>query len=600
MAASKLQELDEIISSNRVVVFSKSWCPFCVKVKKLFESLNVEFKAFEFDLMKEDGSTLHEALIERYKQKTVPCVFINGNHVGGCDSTLKAHKDGKLTELLENKARTYDYDFIVIGGGSGGLAAAKEAAILGKKVALCDFVKPSPQGTSWGLGGTCVNVGCVPKKLMHKSAIIKESLEDGNYFGWMLPNEVKHNWEKMVEEIQNYVKSLNFGYRKALREKSVTYLNAYAQFCDPNDPHKILTTDKKQVQKTITGQNILIAVGGRPRYPDIPGAREFCISSDDIFSLKRPPGKTLIVGASYIALECAGFLAAYGVDVTVMVRSILLRGFDQQIAEMVGKHMANLDITFIKECVPTKVERIKEPSEGNGIGLLKVYGTMKQTGEEIVDEYNTVLFAIGRDPCTQNLGLELAGVHTNSKNGKIIANEREQTHSPHIYAIGDVLDGKPELTPVAIQAGRLLAHRLYGDQDILMDYINIPTTVFTPLEYGCCGLAEEDAEAQYGKENLEVYHSYFQPLEYALSGRCSNVCYVKLVCVKSEQERVVGFHIFGPDAGEITQGFAIGLKLGAKKSDFDNLVGIHPTCAENFTTLKITKASGLSVEKTDC
>ncbi|GLH06028.1 Thioredoxin reductase 1, mitochondrial [Gryllus bimaculatus] len=597
-SADKRAFVDQIVADNRVVIFSKSYCPFCHRVKDLFKSLNVEYNALELDLMGEEGNAIQAALIEKTNQKTVPNVFINANHVGGCDSTLQAHADGKLFDLLQNTAREYDYDLLIIGGGSGGLAASKEAALLGKKVAVCDFVKPSPQGTTWGLGGTCVNVGCIPKKLMHRAALTGHTLQDGTYFGWMLPDEVHHNWEKMVEEVQNYVKSLNFGYRKVLREKSVTYLNAYAQFVD-SDPHKVVLTDKKNVKKEITAQNIIIAVGGRPRYPQIPGAVEYGITSDDLFSLPYRPGKTLIVGASYIALECAGFLAGFGIEVTVMVRSIFLRGFDQQMAEMIGEHMEKHGVQFIKGCVPLQIERIEEPSSPNAPGLLRVTAKMNN-GEQITTEFNTVLFAVGRDACTGDLGLDKVGVEVNKSNGKIIANESEQTSVRNIFAIGDVLDGKLELTPVAIQAGRLLAQRLYGQQKVLTDYTNVPTTVFTPLEYGCVGLSEEDAKNKYGEDDIEVYHSYFQPLEYVLSNRDPNVCYAKLICVKSDGERVVGFHVLSPDAGEITQGFAIGLKLAAKKADFDNLIGIHPTCAEIFTTLKISKASGLSVEKTGC
>jgi len=582
------ERVTQLLKDNKVVVFSKSFCPFCVKVKALFDSIPVEYKALELDLIGEDGVAVQEALFEKTKQKTVPNVFVNGKHVGGCDDTIQAHKDGRLAELLSGVK--YDYDLIVIGGGSGGLAASKEAASFGKKVAVCDFVVPTPQGTTWGLGGTCVNVGCIPKKLMHKAAIIGEDLKDARAFGWDVPEQVLHSWTNMVNEVQSYVKSLNFGYRKVLREKTVTYLNAYAQFVDA---HTIKVTDKKNNVQHITARDFIIAVGGRPNYPDIPGAKEYSITSDDLFSLKYHPGKCLIVGASYIALECAGFLHAVGMDCTIMVRSILLRGFDQQLAEMIGDHMMGHGVKFIRPCVPTKIEKVSDGKPG----LYKVSGKM-ESGEIVEGEYNTILFAVGRSACTDNIGLDNIGVKLNPSNGKILVNKEERTSVNNVYAIGDVIDGKLELTPVAIQAGKLLAQRLYNNQTILTDYVNVPTTVFTPLEYGFVGLSEEDAVARYGKDDIEVYHSSYQPLEYALTNR--DKCYGKLVCVKSKGERVVGFHVLGPNAGEITQGFALGVKLGAKKSDFDNLIGIHPTTAEVFTSLSITKSSGESVEKTPC
>jgi len=216
----------------------------------------------------------------------------------------------------------------VIGGGSGGLACSKKAAQLGKKVAVCDFVKPSPIGTEWKLGGTCVNVGCIPKKLMHQAALLGEGMKDSESYGWA-PSERKHDWAQMVQNVQDHIHSLNFGYRSELMENNVKYLNAYASFIDP---HTVETVNKKGKKEIITADQFVIATGGRPRYPDIPGARELCITSDDVFSMKAPPGKTLVVGASYVALECAGFIHGVGWDTTVMMRSIPLRGFDQQMA----------------------------------------------------------------------------------------------------------------------------------------------------------------------------------------------------------------------------------------------------------------------------
>lgn len=579
----------DLSSKNKVLIFSKSTCPFCTRVKNLFSSINVDHQIIELDQLGE-GSAIQNTLTDLTGLRTVPNVFVNGKSIGGCDDTLKAHSENRLMSMINPPTDKYDYDLIVIGGGSGGLAASKMAANMGKKVAVFDFVKPTPIGTTWGLGGTCVNVGCIPKKLMHQAALLGHNFTDAKEFGWQVPEKINHDWETMKNNIQDHIGSLNWSYRVQLRDKKVDYKNAYAEFVDN---HKVKAVDKKGKTMELTAENFILATGERPRYPDIPGAKEYGITSDDLFSLPYNPGKTLVVGASYVSLECGGFLQAFGLDVTIMVRSILLRGFDQQMAEKVGEYMQNHGIKFIRPCVPTKVEQLEEGKPGK----LRVTGKYND-GTEFVDEFNTVIFAIGRDACTSSIGLEKVGVKV-GRNGFIPVDDNEQTNVPNIYGIGDILEGKPELTPVAIQAGQLLAKRLYGNSTIKTDYKMVATTVFTPLEYGAIGYAEEDAIEKYGEDNIEVYHTNFRPLEWTVPHR-EDPCYAKLICLIPENERVIGFHVIGPNAGEITQGYAVALKLGATKADFDSTIGIHPTCSEVLTVLEVTKRSGGDITQSGC
>ncbi|XP_041977339.1 thioredoxin reductase 1, mitochondrial isoform X3 [Aricia agestis] len=486
---------------------------------------------------------------------------------------------------------TYDYDLAVIGGGSGGLACAKEAVNHGARVAVLDYVTPSPLGSKWGLGGTCVNVGCIPKKLMHQAAILGESIHEAVAYGWEVPavGDVKINWSALTEAVQNHIKSVNWVTRVDLREKKIEYINGLGSF---KDPHTIVATMKNGSKKELTARNIVIAVGGRPIYPDIPGAKEYCITSDDIFSLAHPPGKTLVVGAGYIGLECAGFLNSLGYSATVLVRSVPLRGFDQQMAGLVVAEMETRGVTFHRRAVPVSVEKMEN-------GQLKARWMNTETKEQSEDVFDTVLLATGRYALTADLNLPAAGVGCVAPNGKIVA-ATEQTDAPHVFAVGDVLQDRPELTPVAIHAGRLLARRLFAGGQQQMDYDNIATTIFTPLEYGCVGLSEEEATRRHGADSLEVYHAFYKPTEFFIPQRNIRNCYLKAVALREAPQRILGLHFVGPVAGEVIQGFAAAIKCGITMEQLMNTVGIHPTVAEEFTRLNITKRSGKDPNPASC
>lgn len=492
-----------------------------------------------------------------------------------------------MAPIAESK---YNYDLVVIGGGSGGLAAAKEAVELGAKVAVFDYVTPSPQGTKWGLGGTCVNVGCIPKKLMHQAALLGEAIHEAMAFGWQVPEPkaIVNDWAALTTAVQNHVKSVNWVTRVELRNKKVDYINANGYF---KDPHTVVGVDKNGKEKAVTADKVLIAVGGRPRYPDIPGALEYGITSDDIFSLDRAPGKTLVVGAGYIGLECAGFLNGLGYDATIMVRSIVLRGFDQQMANLIAEEMEQQGVHFVYQAKPKAVEKQED-------GRLLVHWVDKN-GEVHQDIYDTVLFAIGRQALTPQLKLDNAGVKVVPETLKIDA-INEQTNVDNIYAVGDVLHKRPELTPVAIHAGKLLARRLFGNSVEKMDYNNVATTVFSPLEYGCVGLSEEQALASHGEENIEVYHAFYKPTEFFIPQKNMTHCYVKVVALKGNDQRILGMHFIGPHAGEVIQGFSAAMKCNITFPQLKSTVGIHPTSAEEFTRVFITKSSGMDPTPQSC
>lgn len=436
-----------------------------------------------------------------------------------------------------------------------------------------------------------MNVGCIPKKLMHQAALLGGLLQDAPHYGWDVAPLTQHDWGKMAEAVQNHVKSLNWGHRVQLQDRKVKYFNLKAKFLDQ---HTVCGTAKGGKETLLSAEHIVVATGGRPRYPEqVEGALEFGITSDDLFWLKESPGKTLVVGASYVALECAGFLTGIGLDATVMIRSIPLRGFDQQMASLVMEYMESHGTRFLRRCTPSRVAKL--PS-----GQLEVTWEDSASGQKNTDTFNTVLWAIGRVPETSGLGLEKAGVKINPNTQKIVVDATEATSVPHIHAIGDVAEGRPELTPTAIMAGKLLARRLCGQSSALMDYDNVPTTVFTPLEYGCVGLSEEEAVARHGQEGVEVYHAHFKPLEFTVPQRDASQCYVKVVCLRAPPQLVLGLHFLGPSAGEVTQGFALGIKCGASYAQLTQVVGIHPTCAEEVAKLHISKRSGLDPTVTGC
>lgn len=507
----------------------------------------------------------------------------------------------------------FEFDLVIIGGGSGGLAAAKRASKNGAKVALCDFVAPSPKGTVWGLGGTCVNVGCIPKKLMHTAALISETIRHGasSSYGFGAEEDsfdhkkaakegektnaelINFSWARLRQNVHDYIRGLNFSYLGDLRENDVKYFNAMATFVDKNT---IKTVDKKGKEKIIKARRFIIATGGRPQPLTFPGG-EHAISSDDLFFSKQVenPGKCLVVGAGYIALECAGLLHSLGFPCTVMARSVPLRVMDQQCAEVVTNDLIKrIGVNVLIKTSPTKIEKNEQT------GKLSVSFKSEGGGVIMTEEFDTVIGAVGRYAESHRLNLEAVGVDVHPHTQKIMTNKFDRTSCPNIYAIGDVAHLCPELTPVAIKAGQLLANRLYKNpNEKTIDYNLVPTTVFTPLEYGFVGHSEESAFKHYGEDKIETYLTSFTPLEWSVPHWPTDACLMKLI-VEKQTDKVVGFHIVSPNAGEITQGVAVAMQCGATREQFRDTVGIHPTIAEDMCNLTVTKSSGESYKKGGC
>lgn len=444
------------------------------------------------------------------------------------------------------------FDLIVIGGGSGGIASAVKAAKLGANVALFE---------NHLLGGTCVNVGCVPKKVMWYAAEMAMSLHDASGYGFdsLRPSV---NWEKLVSNRQAYLIRLNEIYQKKLADNNITLIHSKAQFVDSQT---VTANDK-----TYTAKHIIIATGGRPIVPDIPGA-EHGITSDGFFALTSQPKKVLIVGAGYIAIELAGVLNALGTDTSLAIRyDNVLRLYDSMLGTQVLAQMKNDGVKIYSHC------RIKEVTKANNII------TVTDENNETVGEFDCVIWAIGRTPHADDLHCEKAGININ-EHGFITVDEYQNTNISNIYAVGDVTPNVA-LTPVAIAEGRRLATRLFGnDSDAKMDYTNIPTVVFSHPPIGSVGMSEHDAIEKYGKSAIKTYTSTFTPMYHALTTHKSTTK-MKLVC-KGPEEKVIGCHVIGMGADEMLQGFAVAIKMGATKKDFDKTVAIHPTSAEELVTM---------------
>ena len=447
-----------------------------------------------------------------------------------------------------------EFDLIVIGGGSGGLAAAQRAAEYGAKVALVE---------SHRLGGTCVNVGCVPKKVMWNAADLAEGLRDAPDYGFGLA-AAAHDWALLKEKRDAYVLRLNRIYEGNLAKRGITLIRGRANFAD--------SRTVMAGGASLSAPHIVIATGGRPLLPAIPGA-ELGITSDGFFELPRRPERVAIVGSGYIAVELTGIFTALGSKVTLVLRGeTMLKHFDCMIGESMQKILNDEGVSIVTQAWPSSLDR---DTRGQLVLALR--------DDRRLEPFDCLLWAIGRAPAVEELGLDRAAVELDAY-GFIVTDKYQTTSAAGIHAIGDVT-GRAQLTPVAIAAGRRLSDRLFGgNADRHLDYHNIPTVIFGHPPIGTVGLSEEAARDDYGDEAVTVFKSSFIPMYHALTTGKPR-CDMKLVTV-GPKRRVVGVHVVGPGADEMMQGFAVAVRMGATKEDFDDTVAIHPTSAEELVTMR--------------
>ncbi|KAJ3158731.1 Glutathione reductase [Geranomyces michiganensis] len=457
------------------------------------------------------------------------------------------------------------YDYLVIGAGSGGVASARRAASYGAKVAIVE---------SGRFGGTCVNVGCVPKKIMWTAASFADAIPELRGYGF----DVKVNsfdWSTVKRKRDAYIERLNGIYERNLEKEKVESIRGLAKFVDP----KTVEVDGVRYE----GRHILIATGSYAWIPKVPGAQEHGLTSDGFFELDYLPKKVALVGGGYIAIELAGIFNALGTDTTLFIRhDEFLRDFDPIIGKTVMETYEAAGIKIIRGSALKSVTNNGDNVKKNLSMVFDVgYGDKKAMST--FDGFEEVVFAVGRKAHTEPLNLGVTSIRTDERN-YIIADEYQNTNEKNIYAVGDVT-GKAMLTPVAIAAGRRLSDRLFGNKpNSKLSYQNIPSVIFSHPTAGSCGLSENEANKQFGEKNVKIYQSKFVNMHFALTEHKQPTVY-KLICAGPE-EKVVGMHIVGKGSDEILQGFAVAINMGVTKSQMDSTVAIHPTAAEELVTMK--------------
>jgi len=538
--------------------------------------------------------------VDHTKNKTT---LFNSRSQGTTRKLLIRPKFGQQHQMMSTEAHQMEdlstskqerhFDYLVIGAGSGGIASARRAATYGKKVGIIE---------SGRLGGTCVNVGCVPKKVMWNAAGIAETLHDMKHYGFSGGelDGISFDWGFLKESRDAYIRRLNDIYKRNMANSNVTLISGRASIVADQEEGlaklvQVINDEESgggsgKEGRTVTSYSadrVLIAAGGYPMFPPGEGIMDHSISSDGFFDLDDLPTKAVIVGAGYIAVELAGVLQALGTDTSLVLRKEkAMRYLDDMLSDTLDEEMSRHGIAIYRNTQGVKSITIDDNDNNeNGDGLKTVH----LNNGEVINDVDTVLVATGRAPAVESLNLANAGIAQKDDSGHIVVNEHSETSVGGFYALGDVC-GTVELTPMAIAAGRRLADRLFGEerfQNVKVSYDNVPTVIFSHPPIGTVGLTENQAIDTYGQENVKVFRAKFTSLYYGpwlIDADDKPKTAMKLVCA-GEDERVVGLHVIGNGADEMLQGFSVALKMGATKADFDSCIAIHPSTSEEFVTM---------------
>ncbi|RZF46705.1 hypothetical protein LSTR_LSTR002568 [Laodelphax striatellus] len=587
--------VEKVVEKFKICLFSFEDSVECDKVRVLLEGHGLEYYEVFISIKSELESLFLDVLAPKTISIPKTNVFVNSYHITDYNKLVKFIRVGRIYDLLEGDSTEYDFDLIVVGGGPGGIAAAMEARVTGCKVAIFDFVKRSERGCRWGVGGTCLNVGCIPRNMFCHAALMKDNVRDSFKYGWENSDKahvVDFSWKTLVSTVHDYIISQNEQITEMFQMKGIVYHNKFVTFIDK---HTVKASDDfgRCCGKIYTAQNFVVATGLTPILPDFPGSK-YVITIRDLFHIKENPRKVLIIGSALICLECAGFMAVLNINVTVCSEKDLLENFDRNCVNRVMQHLRCLGVKFYTGYKVESVVKLEEEDIIEYEYLVKMRNLESECNNQpyfFIEEFAVVFAAVGRVSTAKQLNVEQLEVQlTNDKTRKIIVDEMNRTNCRTIYAVGDVAAGiscRSSYTLTRKTASLVVRNLMLGTQ-FTVDRRSIPIVLHTPIMYGCVGLSEEAAVQQLGIDHIDVYESEVVPIEWKISRKMIGTpCYAKVICKTFENDKVIGLHYIGPNASEVLPSFALAVKMGCTKKDLDSMLGVTTSNARLFTKLKL-------------